>query len=71
MVIENLKLLLALEMLFVHCAIFRSIIHSVYLTKNRDLQEHETMELGVSTSDAHSTRNSVDRVPTWLARVCG
>jgi len=71
MVIENLKLLLALEMLFAHCAVFQSTIHSDYLTKNRDLQEHEPMELRDLTSDDHSTRNSVDRVPTLLARVCG
>ena len=71
MVIDNLKLLHALSMLCVHCTVVRSIIHSDYLTQTRDLQEHEPMELRVVTIDGHSTLNSVDRVPAWLARVCG
>ena len=69
MVIENMKFLLALEMLCAHCTVFRSFIHPDYLIQTSDLQEHKPMKVRVVTSDDHSTLNSFDRIPIRLARV--
>jgi len=54
-------------MLFAHCAVCRSIIHPDYLTQNRDLQEHEPMELRVLPSDDHSLVSLLTECPHgWL-----